>query len=750
MFELFFKYPATVFSRGRFVLVSGWPVWVLVLLGAAGAAALAWLVFRWRPAGWTWARSAIIWALQSLLLAALLLMLWQPAISVSMLRSQQNIVAVVLDGSTSMGIEENGSTRRDQALRTLDGGLRSGLASRFLLRYYSLGETLQRLDKPESLAAAFPATRIGDNLRQVLEEAGTLPIGAVVLLSDGADNSGGIDLETISEIRRRRIPVHTIGFGREQLDRDIELIDVQTPARVLADSRLSAQVSFRQRGYAGGKARLTVREGGKTLASQEVTLKGDGVQQVENIAFQAGLAGSRNLQVSVEPLNGEENVRNNALGRLVHIDGAKPRVLYIDGEPRWEFKFIRRALEEDRSVKLTTMLRTTQNKIYRQGVEDPKELEQGFPASVEELFAYQGLIIGSVEAGYFTTSQQELIRQFADRRGGGVLFLAGRSALSDGGYPKSPLAEMLPVTLGERKGTFLREPAYPELTPAGRDSLLCRIEDNAERNAARWSKLPFLADHQDAGTPKPGAVVLADMRAGGRGQLPLLVTENYGRGRTAVLATSGTWRWQMQQDLKDQSHEMFWQQLVRWLVAGTPGRVVATTPRPVLSDESRVTLRAEVRDRNFLPAQDATVEARIMGPEGEPGVVELMPDPMAPGSYIADWPAMKAGSYVAEVYASRAGAETGWDVVMFRRENGVAEGFRTTQNRELLEKLSAETGGRYYRPEEAAKLTSEISYSEAGISTRETRDLWNMPACFLLLAALKTCEWLLRRKWGVV
>jgi hypothetical protein len=139
-----------------------------------------------------------------------------------------------------------------------------------------------------------------------------------------------------------------------------------------------------------------------------------------------------------------------------------------------------------------------------------------------------------------------------------------------------------------------------------------------------------------------------------------------------------------------------------------------------------------------------------MGPEGESGVVELMPDPMAPGSYTADWPAMKAGSYVAEIAASRAGAETGRDVVMFRRENGVAEGFRTTQNRELLEKLSAETGGRYYRPEEAARLTSEISYSEAGISTRETRDLWNMPACFLLLAALKTCEWLLRRKWGVV
>jgi len=94
--------------------------------------------------------------------------------------------------------------------------------------------------------------------------------------------------------------------------------------------------------------------------------------------------------------------------------------------------------------------------------------------------------------------------------------------------------------------------------------------------------------------------------------------------------------------------------------------------------------------------------------------------------------------------------EIGHDVVTFRREDGVAENFHTSQNKELLQKLSEQTGGRYYKPDEASKLTNEISYSEAGITARETRDLWDMPIVFLLLLMLRSAEWLLRRKWGVI
>ena len=103
-----------------------------------------------------------------------------------------------------------------------------------------------------------------------------------------------------------------------------------------------------------------------------------------------------------------------------------------------------------------------------------------------------------------------------------------------------------------------------------------------------------------------------------------------------------------------------------------------------------------------------------------------------------------------EIIAGHEQEEIGRDMISFRREDGVAESFHTSQNRELLEKLAQQTGGRYYTASEASKLAGEISYSEAGITTRETRDLWDMPALFLLALTIRASEWLLRRKWGVV
>jgi hypothetical protein len=256
-------------------------------------------------------------------------------------------------------------------------------------------------------------------------------------------------------------------------------------------------------------------------------------------------------------------------------------------------------------------------------------------------------------------------------------------------------------------------------------------------------------DYQEAGTPKPGAVVLAEMSAAGR-KMPLLITENYGRGRTAVLASGGTWRWQMSQPLGDTTHDAFWQQLLRWLVTDTPDRIVASVPSQMLFDDGRVQFSADVRDKNFLPAVDAHVEAHILGPGGEAAQVEMTPDPNTPGTFRADWTADQPGSYLTEVIATHGKDELGRDVLTFARMDGVAENFHTEQNRELLEKLSQQTGGRYWKPEELSRLPSEISYSEAGITVRDTKELWNMPIVFLLLLLLPSTEWLLRRKWGVL
>src|SRR3984957_13160998 len=412
MFEFLFKYPRTVFAKGSFVLLGQWPLWTLATLLLVAAAGLGWVIWSRRRViapSMRGPRSAVVWILQSFLVCLLLFLLWQPALSIATLRPQQNIVAVVIDDSKSMSTQEDGRSRKDQVLATLNGGLLNSLKSKFQMRLYRVGDPLERIESPDKLNASAPATHIGQGLEEVLADSATLPIGAVVLMSDGADNSGGIDLETISEIKRQRIPIHTVGFGRERMAHDIELTDVQLPARSLAKSRLQAQVTFHQWGLKGEKVRLAVRDAGKILTARDIVLKGDGAAQTETVLFSAGDAGVKNLQFSIDALPAEDNKNNNALARVLCVGDAPPRVLYMEGEPRWDFKFIRRAVEDDKNISLYTIVRTTQNKIYTQGPEKkqhPELFAAGFPTKVEDLFNFQGLILGSVEANYFTPAQQ--------------------------------------------------------------------------------------------------------------------------------------------------------------------------------------------------------------------------------------------------------------------------------------------------------------------------------------------------------
>lgn len=761
MFQFLFKYPSPVFTKGRFVLLSTWPGWLLPVLIVAFAAGLALLVRgRLREAAprlQTW-RAWAVWGMQSALVALILLLLWQPAITVSALSSQQNIIAVVVDDSRSMAIaDSNGKTREAAAVAALQGGILAGLQKRFQTRLYRLGNGVTQLDGLNKVAPVETTTHIGDGLKQLAAETADLPIGAILLLSDGGENTAGmggsgIGVDALQSLRNRRLPVHTVGFGNVERAHDVELEDVSVVPKAIVNARLTATVSLKEHGYAGQKATLTVRDGDKTLAAHEVTLAPNGALQTEQLSFSAGTAGAKSLRFGIEPLADEENPGNNAMTRPMLVSDTKRRILYVEGEPRWEFKFIRRAEEDDPSVQLVSMLRTSENKIYRQGISDPSELADGFPVRPEALFGYAGIIIGSVDADYFTPLQQELLHEYVDRRGGGVLFLGGRSSLSDGNWGASSLNALLPTFLPAGRNSFHRNSATVELTAAGMDSPITRLLDDPAKNAERWKKLTYLADYQDAGSPKPGATVLVQMNVGRR-KLPLLITQNYGHGRTAIMATGGTWRWQMSEALGDPSHDLFWQQLLRWLVADSPGPVTASMPERVLMDKGQVQLSAQVRDRQFQPVTDAHVTAHIAGPEGTNALIDLMPSRDTPGLYQAEWTAEKPGAYLAELTAESTGPqpqELGNDVLTFQREDGIAENFHTEQNRSLLEQLSSQTGGRYWEPSNLKNLPRDIAYSEAGISVRTTNELWNMPIVFVLLMGLPIAEWLLRRKWGVV
>ena len=750
MFEFLFKYSPTVFENGELVLASGWPVWLLAAGVAAGAAAIAVSLSRRRDT-LSVPRLAAIGLLQVAMVAVVLTLLWRPSLSTQTLRAQENSVALLVDTSASMSYGEGEASRLQQAVAALDGGALDDLAELFEVRLYAFAGASEAIDALTDVPAPGEATRIGSALVDVLREARSSALGAVVLISDGADNSGELDAARLAEIAGYGVPVHAVGVGRESIPEDIELESVAVSDQVMPGSRISAQVSIR---YAEpGEARLRVYDGDAVVASEPVTLpEGAGIT-TRWVEFDVGEAGVKDLRFSLDPLPGEGNVTNNTRYRTVVVPEARRSILYVEGEPRWEYKFIRRALDEDPAVRLASLLRTTPNKFYRQGIDSPDELEGGFPEDRETLFQYDGLVIGSFSAAGLTEAQQEHIRDFVSERGGSLLMLGGRRGLADGGWGNSVVAEALPVQLPDLDAaSFMRVPVPVELTAEGQESLVTRLDADREANGELWSGMPDIADFQYVGAVKPGAVTLLEAEVRGTAQ-PLLVHQRFGRGQVYVLASGGTWRWQMQLPSEDQRHETFWRQILHALVSATPERVVLTAERPYYVDEDEVVLRARVRDGGFEPVGNASVELSVSGDAiaGDPAAAEpvlMQPVSGEPGAYEATVLADAAGLYRFEASAEVGEETLGRAGYSVRRATGVSEHFQIQQNRPLLERLATLTGGRYFTLGQLDELPETIQFSEAGIVERELLDLWNMPIVFLLLLLLKAGEWVLRLFWG--
>lgn len=756
MFEFFFKYPLSVLRKGTFVFASGWPAWLLVLLIVAAGAGLYWHARRHRAKHST-TRMWALWAMQSAMAALALFILWQPGLSIQSLKSQQNVIAVLVDTSRSMAFDDGGEKNRlTQAAELLNSGVLEQLREKFRVRLYSFAGSLDRVPSLDALPQPGNATRVGDAVANVLDESGALPMGAVLVLSDGSDNTGSFDRALMADIRKRNVPVHTVGIGAEALPADFELRDATIPAKALPNTRVAAQITVSHSGASDTETRISVRDGSEVLASKKITLKRGEPIHLAEIDFNAGDPGIRNLTFSVDKGPEETVTGNNALGRVLEVPRARKKILYIEGEPRWEYKFIRRAMHKDPSVQLVSLLRTTPNKFYRQGVDTPDELEDGFPETEAELFAYDALVIGTMEAAWFSPKQQDMIREFVNRRGGSLLLLGGRRGLADGAWDVSKVADVLPVRITQQNGeTFFRGRAKVTLTRHGRNSLVCRLDDEPAKNEELWESIPMLADYQLVGELKPAAVsLLAHQPLYENARLdspyPLLARQNYGRGKAYVFATGGSWRWKMQLPHDDPRHHTFWQQLLRSLVAHTPGTVLLSTGRTLYADNPDVHIRAEIRTKAYQPANNPAVTAIVSPETGDPVAVELQPSASEPGVFEADMIAAATGAYRVEVTALAGDETIGSETAHFRREDGLAEDFHPAQNRAVLETLAEQTGGTYWPVADAAGIAEDIRFSEAGITSLETLDLWDMPILFLLLLGLKAGEWLRRRQWGTI
>jgi uncharacterized membrane protein len=753
IFRFFFELSPVVFSQGEYRFAPTTGSYVAAVLVGVGAALT---IYAYRSGRGRKRDRIALAAIRVAILAIILVCLFRPLLVVRAASPQQNFLGVLLDDSRSMQIADvDGQPRANYVTQEFGAntrGLLQALSNRFTVRTFRFSNAATRTMQESDLTFTGSQSRLGAALSAVRQELAGLPVAGLVMVSDGADTADAALGEALLALKAETLPVFTVGVGEETLSKDIQVGRVATPRTALKGTTLMVDVVLSQSGFDGQKVTLDVEDEGTLVSTQEITLPDAGTPASIPVRFTVNEAGPRVLRFRVSPQQGELVTENNAREALIDVRDRKEKILYFEGEPRFEYKFIRRAIPEGDNVIVTSLIRTADNKYLRQGVDGPDELVAGFPKTREELFSYRALIIGSLEAAALTGDQLRMVAEFVDRRGGGLLMLGGPRAFAEGGYVGTAVADVLPVVLDrgnvQAKGTVSRMNAKP--TRAGLATAVTQLAATEAASTEKWSTLPVITTVNRISAVKPGATVLLTGTDEARSEQPLLVYQRYGRGKSFAFLPQDSWMWQMHHTMAvdDLTHENFWRQLLRWLVDGVPDQVEPSFTSERVEPGEAAHLVANVVDPSFVELNDASVMVTVTGPGGSVVDVPLSWDGEHPGEYSADIPTKAPGWYEARLEATRAGKSVGSAVTHFRAAPGDAEYFDATMHAGTLRRIAEETGGRFYEADNTASLVDDLRYTGRGVTTVEEHDLWHMPIVLMLLVGLLCAEWGYRRAVG--
>jgi uncharacterized membrane protein len=757
VFELLFKYRPIVFEEGHFSLGAP-PAMRAWLLGAGVLAAVAVASYtlargRTRPA-----ERAVMAGLRVVLLGVLLFCLLQPGLVLSTVVPQRNFVGVVIDDSRSMRLTDaDGRPRSDFVRDAFTPGqskLLHDLAARFSVRFFRFSAGSSRIDAPGDLTYDGTHTHIGAALDAARQELAGVPLSGLVLVSDGADNSSTPLTPSLVPLQAAGVPVFAVGVGDESVSPDIEMGRVDVPRSVLRGSDLLVDVVVTQTGVGRRSVPLIVENDQRILARQQVELGPDGEPVVTRVRLHLDSVGPMALRFRIPVQEGERVAQNNQREVEVNVMGERAKVLYFEGEPRYEVRFIRQAEAGDPNVQVVALVRTAPRKFLRLDVDSANELVDGFPRTRDELYRYRALVLGSIEASYFSHDQLQMIADFVSQRGGGLLMLGGPMSFAEGGWAGTPVEEALPVLLGpparDRGGLPAEIKVAP--TPAGLADPVVQLGAAPGDVAARWDSLPPVTTVNPISELRPGATALLTGTGEGlSGNQVVLAHQRYGRGKALALTVQDDYLWRMgaQVPLSNHSQEIFWQQLMRRLVEGVPDEVSATFAQDRVERGGRAHLTSEVSDSSFIEVNDARVSARITDPSGAVTDTSLAWVAQRDGEYALDFTPTEAGEYRVDVSATRAGHTLGADEAFLRVAPSEEEYFGAGRRTQLLKRIARETGGRFYTPQTVGTLPDDIAVSGAGVTLTERRDLWDMPALFLLMVLLMGAEWWYRRARGL-
>ncbi|HVX61695.1 MAG TPA: hypothetical protein VHC19_13865, partial [Pirellulales bacterium] len=567
------------------------------------------------------------------------------------------------------------------------------LAEKYEFRVYAVGQALKpltvepgefKLPPSETLAAE---TRLGDGIAKTIDEAAGRPFAGIVLFSDGENTAGRAPVEAARTAADAQAPIFTVPTGSETPLRDIAVVDLFAPDLVSVGDTVHVSATLEVQGYLEQKVKALLVESGSqkgeepaVLDSKDVVLRNTEQQHVE-LAFKADRPGARTLSVRLQPVSElpEDLPDNNSDSAVIRVSGEKLRVLYIEGLPRWDFRFLKNAMRRDHGLggwglrggivagtaaggATTTTEASKQTAAQQAGTDQPDLVleteirrlpasEQAvLPATLDALARYHVVILGDASPSLVRPEFMERLAEAVRERGVGLIVAAGPQAMphryGDG------LLDLLPVLIKTRTAG-IQAPAYKpfrlQISPAGSIHAAMRLYDDGGRNQQTWAEMPPYYWCAAAERPSPAATVLAyNPSVEGRyGKLPLVAHHFAGQGKVLFVGTDSTWLWR--QNAGDRFFYKFWGQAIRFVArrdldeAKKKSWVEVRPVRARPGEEARIELMAFTADG--APRQEPTLSLLLEHGDEKPETLEMTADPSVRGRYTGKFTPQSVGDF---------------------------------------------------------------------------------------------------------
>lgn len=748
-------------------------LWLVLLL-----AALALLAYTYRGI-YERTGARLAWGLAALRCGAVMLLLLALA-RPAWVRGRELVdpgrVAVIVDDSLSMSLADatgrSRYARARQALKVLQQAAGKGQGPPLEIDVFDIdGELLANGPPREPRAERTDLTRA---LRGAAARLRARPLVALVLISDGMDNSG---VEQFSELAELPVPVFALGFApdADAARLDLALHAVRAPQRVMVNNECEVTCELAKTGGPALAATLAIKRGSEILTSQEIALPEGSSRQPVVLRLRPQEPGAFVLTAQVDAEPGERLAANNVRHFPLQVDAEGIKVLYLEGYLRYEFRFLKNRLEEDPDINLAAVVR-------RANPQAAPALSAGNLLTDERLREFEVLILGDMQANLLTTAEYEALLRWlespgADGRRRALLVLGGYHSFGPAGLRTTPLAQALPVTFGDEGPLQSEQPFVLEPTEAGRQHPMFQILEDRAQNAALWAAAPPLAGCPLFERIKPGAEVLAvnpQVELSGQ-PAAVVVTHRYGEGRVMVLGADTTWRWSFLPRLAGQGDTLFarfWSQAIRWLagrqIQTERPPLVASTDKPDYALGTAATIRI-VLDPDAARAAAASAKAgaphaaagdlgevvcEVLDADNRSRTVPVRALPADPLVFQGTYTASRAGRYRALASLVLQGKTVANQAAEFLVYGSDLELADSGTNRDLLRSLARLTGGQYRDVADAAALAAALPRRERRTHIVERREFWTSPAsrtivfcCFL---AAVTAEWVLRRRHHIV